>query len=62
MEHSCEAPDYTKEPPRRPGFYGNAIQYCSEDAEGYFWADNGEYVSYVLYCPFCGMKGREYGS
>ena len=36
--------------------YGSAVTACTEDDMGQFWASNGEYVSKVNYCPYCGVK------
>ena len=49
QSHYCElsAPDRA---------YGPAIECCTEDADGFFWAENGEYSSQVNYCPVCGAK------
>ena len=62
-KHYCEEPHYKDIPVREGGtFYGSAVSRCTEDDRGYFWVDNDEYISYVLYCPFCGVKGREYAA
>ncbi len=33
-----------------------AINECVEEADGGFWVGNGEYSSYVNFCPICGLK------
>lgn len=38
------------------GGFGPAIEYCSEDEHGHFTVGNGEYGSYVNFCPYCGAK------
>lgn len=35
---------------------GVAVNQCDEDADGHFWASNGEYSSMVAFCPVCGVK------
>jgi len=36
--------------------FGPAITDCSEDENGRFEVGNGEYGSYVNFCPYCGEK------
>jgi len=36
--------------------YGVAINFVYEDQNDCLWAGNGEYLSPVDYCPFCGYK------
>lgn len=35
---------------------GPAIDHCTEDEHGFFWAGNGEYESQVACCPICGRE------
>lgn len=50
-KHSCKSP-----PGIKARCYGVAIDHCTEDDEGIFWAGNGEYRSQVNFCPFCGKE------
>jgi hypothetical protein len=50
--HFCGDPQESK----NSGGYGPAIENCTEDDAGHFVAGNGEYSSYVNFCPFCGEK------
>jgi len=36
--------------------YGEAIAICKEDEQGRFFVGNGEYLTQVNYCPWCGAK------
>lgn len=36
--------------------WGDAVEYCVQDADGRFWIGNKEYESQALFCPFCGAK------
>jgi hypothetical protein len=36
--------------------HGPAVEECSENEQGEFWAGNNEYSSRVNFCPFCGEK------
>jgi len=49
--HACYAPQARIES-------NGAIDYCSEygSESGFFQVGNGEYSSYVNFCPFCGQK------
>jgi hypothetical protein len=38
--------------------YGPAVEDCTEDAAGRLWVGNGEYSSWVRFCPFCGREGK----
>lgn len=35
---------------------GPALDECTEDEKGFFYVTNGEYLSYVNFCPYCGEK------
>lgn len=39
--------------------FGNAINTCIEDLDGYLFVGNGEYGSQVNYCPMCGYKAKK---
>lgn len=63
--HNCENPDYST------GYsdddiklfneldmaqpYGHAIDTCVETSDNRLWVTNGEYLSQVNYCPYCGF-------
>ena len=46
--------DYPVDDDRRHGPCGPAVEQILQDAEGRWWAGNGEYQTQVNYCPFCG--------
>jgi hypothetical protein len=50
--HRCYQPKDTES----AGGFGDAIERCDEDEEGRFVVDNGEYASFVRFCPYCGAK------
>ena len=50
--HHCAAPRGIA----GSGLFGEAIDRCDEEESGHFTVDNGEYSSYVNFCPFCGAK------
>jgi hypothetical protein len=51
-EHQCSAPQDAV----ALGRHGPAIEHCSLDEGGHLYVDNGEYSSFVHFCPFCGEK------
>jgi len=52
MSHCCKAPRDAE----HAGGFGAAIEDCTEDEAGRFVVDNGEYRSFVNFCPFCGER------
>ena len=38
--------------------HGEAIDFCMEAKNGSLWVGNGEYMSQVNYCPYCGYKSK----
>lgn len=38
--------------------YGQAIDECQEDADGFLFVSNGEYGSQVNFCPICGYEAK----
>lgn len=38
--------------------YGVALDSCYEDTEARLWVSNGEYMSQVNFCPFCGYEAK----
>ncbi len=51
-KHSCSRPSDAAG--LKNGGNGAAIEECIETAEGLYSVDNGEYGSFVSFCPFCG--------
>ncbi|WP_338667351.1 hypothetical protein [Pseudodesulfovibrio methanolicus] len=42
----------------KAGMFGEAVSYCFEADDGWFWVGNYEYESAVEFCPFCGAQSR----
>jgi hypothetical protein len=38
--------------------YGEAVDGCYEEDNGTLWVENGEYMSQVNFCPYCGYKAK----
>ena len=53
MSHACDSGDIDESEG-----YGPAVTTCLEDEHGRFIASNGEYDSYVRFCPYCGAQAR----
>lgn len=42
----------------KAGMFGEAVTYCFEADDGWFWVGNFEYESAVEFCPFCGAHSQ----
>lgn len=60
--HRCEPGwDYETDQLLFPsgGTSGPAVTICYEDPAGRLWVTNGEYMTRVNFCPFCGYEARQ---
>jgi len=44
--------------PTKHHLYGQAIEDCFEDMDGYLFASNSEYGNQVNFCPMCGYAAK----